>query len=189
MSCMVIDVLSILTATACRYEKPTAIQAQALPAALSGRDVLVSFATNHPFLTADSAEPAKPALVRGGAVCLDLTCLMVHVTADCSRRLPSHWQVEAGLCDPEVTCLSWHCMTCLLFAGYRQNRIRQNSCFCAPHAGSHHGSGRGREGSWPYRCHRCSNSGACRTDPQRDPQVQQSISAASVSSFWRAQQI
>lgn len=29
-------------ATECRYEKPTAIQAQALPAALSGRDVLVS---------------------------------------------------------------------------------------------------------------------------------------------------
>lgn len=27
---------------ACRYEKPTPIQAQALPAALSGRDVLVS---------------------------------------------------------------------------------------------------------------------------------------------------
>ena len=37
--------MTLLLAIKCRYEKPTAIQAQALPAALSGRDVLVSKAT------------------------------------------------------------------------------------------------------------------------------------------------
>lgn len=40
--CCILESVSLGPCTHCRYEKPTAIQAQALPAALSGRDVLVS---------------------------------------------------------------------------------------------------------------------------------------------------
>lgn len=69
----------------CRYVKPTAIQAQALPAALSGRDVLVSSPTLAYFLQCcPSAAAAATAAAR------------VHVSNVWSLNALSDKHLETG---------------------------------------------------------------------------------------------
>lgn len=111
------------------YQQPTAIQAQALPAALSGRDVLVREAWQ--------AEQQS------------LPCFFFSVECSTAHSLSSRRVVLVGRA-PLTSCatLSPHAPPILLPAGHRQDWQRQDSCLCAAHAGAHHGPARASGDSW-----------------------------------------
>ena len=86
----------------CRYQKPTAIQAQALPAALSGRDILVR------------SSPCHILLALSAILYIDVLCVLAH------PLLVMNW-VVAGHRQDRV----WeNCRLCAAYAGSHHGPAR-----------------------------------------------------------------
>ena len=126
---------SILANLVCRYEKPTAIQAQALPAALSGRDVLVGIPASYCSRTGLNAHQDLLFSLFAALVVTD-SHYMVHATSECFTLTQHNWHCEACNCHSSFLCcasaitLSFAFCRALPKQGQAKQLLLCSPCWC-----------------------------------------------------------